>query len=123
VPPSAVRPLVQRARRTKTGCAADVKIQGTMATEFAFDNQIMVLDGRVLEIFHRDTEESVRYHVAFLRVDGQPNGDGFKVRLGRASGANDIVGGRRWKMTVEQFGEFRAFIALAIAARDNGPNP
>jgi hypothetical protein len=93
-----------------------------MTTEFAFDNQIMVLDGRVLEIFHRDTEESTRYHVAFLRIDGQPHGDGFKVRLGRASGENDIAGGRRWKMTAEQFAEFREFIALAIAARDNGPN-
>jgi len=26
-------------------------------------------------------------------------------------------------MTAEQFADFRAFIALAIAARDNGPNP
>jgi hypothetical protein len=77
-----------------------------MTAEFAFDKQIMVLDGRVLEIFHADTEESVRYHVAFLRIDGQPHGDGFKVRLGRASGANDIVGGRRWKMTAAQFAEF-----------------
>jgi hypothetical protein len=89
-----------------------------MTTEFAFDNQILVLDGRVLEIFHRDTDESERYHVAFLRINGQPHGDGFKVRLGRASGENDIVGGRRWKMTAAQFAEFREFIALAIAARD-----
>lgn len=50
-----------------------------MAAEFAFDDQTMVLDGRVLEIFHRDTEESLRYHVAFLL----PLGAGvFKVRLG-----------------------------------------
>lgn len=92
-----------------------------MATEFAFDNQIMVLDGRVLEIFHRDTEESLRYHVSFLRIDGKPHGDGFKIRLGRAHGDNDIVGGRRWRMTAEQFAAFREFIAPAIAARDNGP--
>ncbi|MFI6159329.1 hypothetical protein ACIA59_05220 [Micromonospora haikouensis] len=92
-----------------------------MTTEFAFDNQIMVLDGRVLEIFHRDTEESLRYHVAFLRVSGQPHGDGFKVRLGRASGDDGIVGGCRWKMTATQFAEFREFVALAMAARDNGP--
>jgi hypothetical protein len=94
-----------------------------MTTEFAFDNQILVLDGRVLEIFHRDTEESVRYHVAFLRIDGRQDGADFKVRLGRASGESDIVGGRRWKMTAAQFAEFREFIALAIAARDRGPNP
>jgi hypothetical protein len=47
--------------------------------------------------------------------------DGFKVRLGRAYGENDIAGGRRWKMTAEQFAGFRTFIADAIAARDNGP--
>jgi hypothetical protein len=92
-----------------------------MATEFAFDDQILVLDGRVLEIFHSGTEESVRYHVAFLRISATPNGDGFKVRLGRAYGENDIAGGRRWKMTAEQFAGFRTFIADAIAARDNGP--
>jgi hypothetical protein len=94
---------------------------GHMATEFAFDNQIMVLDGRVLEIFHRDTEESLRYHVAFLRIEATPYVDGFKVRLGRAYGDNDITGGRRWKMPAPLFAEFQKFIALAIAARDNGP--
>jgi hypothetical protein len=36
----------------------------------------------------------------------------------RAHGADDIVGGRRWKMTAEQFAGFQAFIAGAIAARD-----
>jgi hypothetical protein len=38
-----------------------------MATEFAFEDQILVLDGRVLEIFHSGTEESVRYHVSYLQ--------------------------------------------------------
>ncbi|BCY11821.1 hypothetical protein [Actinoplanes sp. L3-i22] len=90
-----------------------------MATEFAFDDEILLLDGRVLEIFHRGTEESTRYHVAFLRISATPAGDGYKVRLGRASGADDIVGGRRWKMTPERFAGFQTFIADAIAARDN----
>jgi len=92
-----------------------------MATEFALEDQIMVLDGRVLEIFHSGTEESLRYHVSYLRISATPHGDGFKVRLGRAYGENDITGGRRWKMTAEQFAGFRTFIADAIAARDNGP--
>jgi hypothetical protein len=90
-----------------------------MATEFAFDDEILVLDGRVLEIFHRGVEESVRYHVAFLRITATPDGPGFRVRLGRAHGADDIVGGRRWKMTAERFAGFQAFIADAIAARDD----
>ncbi|GAA2711191.1 hypothetical protein [Actinoplanes palleronii] len=90
-----------------------------MATEFAFDEQILVLDGRVLEIFHSGTEESLRYHVAFLRISATPSGGGYKVRLGRAYGADDITGGRRWKMTAEQFDGFQRFIADAIAARDH----
>ena len=93
-----------------------------MATELAFGDEILLLDGRVLEVFHSGTEESLRYHVSYLRINATPHGDGFKVRLGRASGENDIVGGRRWKMTAEQFAGFRAFIASAIAARDNGPD-
>ena len=90
-----------------------------MATEFALADEIMVLDGRVLEIFHSGTEESLRYHVNHVRINATPHGDGFKVRLGRPSGADDIIGGRRWKMTSEQFAGFRAFIADAIAARDH----
>lgn len=90
-----------------------------MATEFAFDEQILVLDGRVLEIFHSGLEESVRYHVAFLRISATPSGNGYKVRLGRADGENDIAGGRRWKMTATQFADFQTFIADAITARDN----
>ena len=74
---------------------------------------------RVLEIFHSASDESARYHVAHLRVNATPHDDGFKVRLGRAYGENDIIGGRRWKMTAAQFTEFRAFIARAIAARDS----
>jgi hypothetical protein len=38
-----------------------------VATEFAFQDEIMVLDGRVLELFHSGTEQSIRYHVTFLR--------------------------------------------------------
>jgi hypothetical protein len=92
-----------------------------MATEFAFGDEIMVLDGRVLELFHSGTEESLRYHVSYLRIDATPSGSGYKVRLGRASGANDIAGGRRWRMTAQQFTGFRTFIADAIAARDRTP--
>ena len=48
-------------------------------------------------------------------------GADFKVRLGRAYGENDIMGGRTWTMTAEVFGGFREFIADAVTARDNGP--
>ena len=49
-----------------------------MATEFAFDDEILVLDGRVLEIFHRDVDESAHYHVAPVSGCGWP-----RVPVGR----------------------------------------
>ncbi|MFI7547153.1 hypothetical protein [Actinoplanes sp. NPDC049599] len=92
-----------------------------MATEFALEQEIILLDGRVLEIFHSGTEESTRYHVSYLRINATPHRDGVKVRLGRAYGKDDITGGRRWTMSAEKFAEFQVFIADAITARDNGP--
>ncbi|WP_061295110.1 hypothetical protein [Herbidospora cretacea] len=89
-----------------------------MAAEFQFDDYILVQDGRTLEIFHRNQSESTRYHVAFLGVDVQPHRDGFKVRLGARRGDDQIVGGVSLKMDPEEFERFRAFIGLAIAARD-----
>jgi hypothetical protein len=91
-----------------------------MAAEFQLGDYILVQDGRTLEIFHRDLLESSRYHVAFLGVDVQPHGDGFKVRLGVRRGDNPIIGGVRLKMNQEEFARFRDFIALSIAARDQG---
>ncbi|MEV4525649.1 hypothetical protein [Streptosporangium sp. NPDC049304] len=89
-----------------------------MAAEFQVGDHILVQDGRTLEIFHRGLSESSRYHVAFLGVDVQPHGDGFKVRLGARRGEGQVVGGVRLKMDQAEFARFRDFIALAIAARD-----
>jgi hypothetical protein len=88
-----------------------------MATEFALDDYILVLDGRVLEVFYRAASESRRYHVTFLGVDMKPHGNEFKVHFG-ARHRNDIINGSRLKMNQEQFARFDEFIALAIAARD-----
>jgi hypothetical protein len=92
-----------------------------MATEFTFEDYILVQDGRTFEIFHRDLEESRRYHVAFLGVDVKPQGDNFKVSIGRRVPGDHLVGGARMKMNQQEFARFREFIALAIAARDQ-PN-
>jgi hypothetical protein len=93
-----------------------------MATEFMFEEYILVQDGRTLEIFHRSMEESMRYHVAFVGVDVQPHGDDFKVRLGRRLADDQIIGGVRMKLSRQEFARFREFIASAITARDQ-PNP
>ncbi|MGJ6966245.1 hypothetical protein ACSDR0_30485 [Streptosporangium sp. G11] len=94
-----------------------------MAAEFQLGDYILVQDGRTLEIFHRGLSESSRYHVAFLGVDVQPHGDGFKVRLGSRRGDDQVVGGVRLKMDQEEFARFRGFIALAVAARDRVSPP
>ncbi|GAB1822870.1 hypothetical protein [Herbidospora sp. RD11066] len=93
-----------------------------MAAEFHLGEHILVQDGRTLEIFHRGLSESNRYHVAFLGVDVQPHRDGFKVRIGARRGEDQVVGGVSLKMDESEFTRFRAFIALAIAARD-APHP
>ncbi|MET8141521.1 hypothetical protein ABZU32_14535 [Sphaerisporangium sp. NPDC005288] len=94
-----------------------------MAAEFELGDHILVLDGRVLEIFRRDASESMRYHVAFVGVDAQPKGEGFKVRLGARRHDDTILGGLSLKMDREQFQRFSAFMALAIAARDQVDAP
>ncbi|WP_336204176.1 hypothetical protein [Nonomuraea sp. LPB2021202275-12-8] len=89
-----------------------------MAAEFELDDYILVQDGRVLEIFHRDVSESTRFHVAFVGIDVQPRGEEYKVRIGRRHGEDMIVDGIRLTMDQERFARFREFIAGAIAARD-----
>ncbi|MEV8518134.1 hypothetical protein [Dactylosporangium sp. NPDC051484] len=93
-----------------------------MATEFVHDAYILVLDGRVLEIFHRGNAESNRVHVAFLGVSVKPKGDRYKVQIG--AGYDDQVLSGAWlTMDAAEFERFRSFIALAMAARDSAPNP
>ncbi|MEV6867524.1 hypothetical protein AB0M44_41845 [Streptosporangium subroseum] len=94
-----------------------------MAAEFELGDYILVQDGRTLEIFHRTLSESTRYHVAFLGVDVKPRGDEFKVQLGARNGKDQVIGGVKLSMNAEEFGRFREFIALAIAARDHAGTP
>lgn len=93
-----------------------------MATEFLHDDHILVLDGRVLEIFHRGVTESRRYHVAFMGVSVKPKGDRYQVRVGPVVG-DDLFGGVGLSMDGPAFQRFQEFIGLARAARDTAPNP
>ena len=93
-----------------------------MAIEFLHDDQIFVLDGRVLEIFHRNGQDSRRFHVAFLGVSVQPKGDRYKVQVGLGSGQH-VLGGTSLTLDQRQFARFQEFIAHATAARDRTPNP
>jgi len=93
-----------------------------MATEFVHDDAVLVLDGRVLEIFRRNAPESLRYHVAFMGVFVKPKGDKFKVQVGLGYG-EQVLGGYTLTLDTAEFERFKAFIALATQARDSAPNP
>jgi hypothetical protein len=93
-----------------------------MATEFLHDDHILVLDGRVLEIFRRHNQESIRFHVAFLGIYVKPKGDKFKVQVGSGYG-EQVLGGSWLTLDAAEFERFKAFVALATAARDSAPNP
>jgi hypothetical protein len=96
-----------------------------MAEEFFSGDYILVLDGRILEIFRPKATESQRYHVNYLRVDGKETDNGYRVRLGATADkdapANSILGiygGVTLDLTTKEFGQFREFISAAITARD-----
>ncbi|MFD0578654.1 hypothetical protein [Dactylosporangium darangshiense] len=93
-----------------------------MPTEFLHDDHILMLDGRVLDIFHRGMREPMRFHVAFMGVYVKPRGDVYKVQVGTLVG-KDVMGGVHLNMDASTFERFRQFIALATAARDGAPNP
>ncbi|GAB3873431.1 hypothetical protein ACFPIJ_01080 [Dactylosporangium cerinum] len=93
-----------------------------MAIEFVHDEYILVLDGRVLEIFRRHGQDTQRYHVAFLGVYVKPKGDRFKVQVGLSYG-EQVLGGTTLTLDQVQFARFQEFIGYATAARDSAPNP
>ncbi|WP_238018395.1 hypothetical protein KZZ52_09210 [Dactylosporangium sp. AC04546] len=89
-----------------------------MAVEFVHEDHILSLEGRVLEVFSRHTNgESHRFHVAFLGVFVKPKGDRYKVQLGKPMGEM-VLPAVTLTLDAAEFERFRAFIALATAARD-----
>lgn len=88
-----------------------------MAIEFRHGDYIFLLEGRVLDIFHRGLSDPMRYHVSFMGVHVKPRGDTFKVTVGALLG-EDVTGGARLTMAAPEFERFRQFIALAVQARD-----
>jgi hypothetical protein len=98
-----------------------------MAEEFISGDYILVLDGRILEIFRPRATESQRFHVNFLRIDAKESGKGYRVRVGAtadkdapANSILGILGGVTLDLSTKEFGQFREFISAAITARDGG---
>jgi len=78
-----------------------------------------LLDGRVVEVIREGAIDTTRVHVDHLRIDAEPKGNSLKVRWGiEVSGS--IVNGARVEIPAEQVGEFKEFVAMAIANRTPG---
>lgn len=81
------------------------------------DDQILVLDGRAVELFWRGGG-TTRWHVDHVGVDGRPRPDGaLDVRIGERHG-DDIRGGARLEVPPETVDAFLAFFEKAKDARD-----
>ena len=88
----------------------------SLQPQFRTGNWTFLLDGRVVEWSHVGTSDTNRVHVDQLRIDAEPDGDDLKVRWGiEVSGT--IVNGGRHVVPAAQVGEFKDFVALAIANR------
>jgi hypothetical protein len=84
--------------------------------QFRCEKWTFILDGRVVEWFYEGTSDTNRVHVDHLRIDAQPDGGDLKVRWGiEVSGT--IINGGRLVVPAAQVGEFKDFVALAIANR------
>ncbi len=75
-----------------------------------------LLDGRVVETFHEGTDHSTRYLVDLLRIDGEPDGAGLKIRWGiEVSGR--ITNGGKAALPAAEIPAFQAFVTQALANR------
>jgi hypothetical protein len=91
----------------------------SLQPQFRTDKWTFLLDGRVVEWFYEGTSDSTRVHVDRLRIDAEPEGNNLKIRWGiEVSGS--IINGGQLVVPAAQIGEFKAFVALAIANRTPG---
>jgi hypothetical protein len=63
------------------------------AVEAAFDDWVIRLDGTVVEVFHRLTHPSARYHVDHIAVEAKPRGEGLRLKIGNE--VSGIIIGQR----------------------------
>jgi hypothetical protein len=89
--------------------------------EMLTDELILCLEGRVVEVFGRQSDYNERIHVDMFGAESKPHGDGAKVRIGRVfpGKAELSLGAGRISMKLDQQGwiDFQAFFAAVKAAR------
>ncbi|MFL5845069.1 MAG: hypothetical protein ACJ762_10280 [Solirubrobacteraceae bacterium] len=90
--------------------------------EMRTDDLILCLEGRVVEVFGRQSDYNERIHVEMFAAESKPHGDGgAKVRLGRMRPGDTelFVGAGRipMKLDASQWAEFQRFFEAVKAAR------
>ena len=86
-----------------------------MPLELTLGQEVVVLDGSVVELFHEGVQDTIRIHVRFLSVHAKPKDDGRTV-LTFAPGPEPHSG---FKVTIppERDGDARAFVDAVGAAK------
>jgi hypothetical protein len=103
---------------SQSACGPDAR---TGYLEIRVDDFIVVLEGRVVEFFHLESDYTERIHVAQFGAEAKPHGDGAKVRVGkRRPGHEELnVGAGRISMKLDaaEWAEFQRFVAAVKAAQ------
>lgn len=86
------------------------------------DDYLLVLDGRVVELFHLrrgDQGASRRWHVSTLGIDAGVRGSSIIMRIGDRKENGDLrAGSLMIEVPAEEMDRLAAFIESAIATRD-----
>ena len=83
--------------------------------EFALDNQILVLDGRAVDVFTKQGS-SMRFHVDHLAVEGKEKKDHLHLTIG-IEAFGSVMNGTTLKVPLERQQEALAFFAAAKERR------
>jgi hypothetical protein len=103
---------------SQSRCGPDAR---TGYLELRVEDFIVVLEGRVVEFFHLQSDYSERIHVAQFAAEAKPHGDGAKVRVGkRLPGEEELfLGAGRITMTLDaaEWADFQRLVAAVKQAQ------
>jgi len=87
-----------------------------MDFELLLGDELLVLDGAVLEYFHRGVHESTRIHLRFLSVHAKGPDRHGRMQCHFAPG-EDAINGFKVKIPPDRDAEARAFLEAVAAAK------
>jgi len=94
-------------------------VTGGLQHQFRTGKWTLLLDGRVVEVFHEGTDVAQRYHVDHLAIGTSPDGLGLKVKWGIGV-RGMIMNGGKATLPPEDVPAFNDFVARAITNRTPG---